>query len=136
MGSIYKRGNTYWVKYYKNGKTYRESSKSDKKMVATALLKKREGEIVEGKMPGVTFDRVTFDELADEFLNDYRVNQRKSLDRAELSIRHLMSTFKGVKVIGITTPKIQEYVTERLKCECADCQSRFHYNSSGVVVKM
>ncbi len=131
MGSIYKRGMTYWVKYRKNGKPYRESSRSDIKQVARALLQKREGEIVEGKMPGVTFDRVTFDELAEEFLNDYRVNQRKSLYRAEVSIGHLMGMFKGVRVVNITSPKIQEYVTKRLKWECSDCQSKFHCNSSG-----
>ena len=28
MGSIYKRGKVYWIKYYRNGKPYRESTKS------------------------------------------------------------------------------------------------------------
>jgi hypothetical protein len=28
MGSIYKRGNTYWIQYYRNGKPYRESTRS------------------------------------------------------------------------------------------------------------
>ena len=30
MGSIYRRGAVYWVKYFRNGKPYRESSRSDK----------------------------------------------------------------------------------------------------------
>jgi hypothetical protein len=30
MGSIYKRGETYWIKYYRTGKPYRESTKSTK----------------------------------------------------------------------------------------------------------
>ena len=34
MGSLYKRGNTWWLKYFRNGKPYRESSGTDKKMVA------------------------------------------------------------------------------------------------------
>jgi len=42
---IYKRGNTYWLKYYRNGKPYYESTKSDKETKAKDLLKKREGEI-------------------------------------------------------------------------------------------
>ena len=25
MGSVYRRGKTYWIKYYKDGKPYRES---------------------------------------------------------------------------------------------------------------
>ena len=30
MGSIYKRGNIFWIKYYRHGKPYRESTKSNK----------------------------------------------------------------------------------------------------------
>ena len=39
MGSIYKRGEVYWVKYYRNGKPYRESTKSKKEADAKRLLK-------------------------------------------------------------------------------------------------
>ena len=63
MGSIYKRGNTYWIQYYRNGKAYQESSRSKKKMVARKLLEQREGDIAKGKIPGIHFDRITFDEL-------------------------------------------------------------------------
>ena len=51
MGSIYKRGEVFWIKYYRHGKPYRESSKSDQITRAQRLLKKREGEIVEGETP-------------------------------------------------------------------------------------
>ncbi len=34
MGMIYKRGAVFWIKYYGNGKLYRESTKSDKETVA------------------------------------------------------------------------------------------------------
>jgi hypothetical protein len=64
MGMICKQGKTYWIKYYRNGKPYFESSKSQKESDAKRLLKKREGEISLGKLPGVYFDRVRFDELA------------------------------------------------------------------------
>ena len=97
MGSIYKRGKVHWVKYYRNGKPYRESTKSHKEADAKRLLKKREGEISEGKLPGIYFDRVTFDELAEDFLRDYRINQKKSLKRAEYSVNHLNDYFEGIK---------------------------------------
>jgi integrase len=112
-GTIYKRGETYWIKYYKNGKPYYESSRSDKKMVAKKLLDHRVGEIADGKIPGIHFDRVKFDELAEDFLADYRINQRKSLERAEISIRHLQEMFKGVRATEITTTSIRAYVEER-----------------------
>lgn len=55
MGMIYKRGNVYWIKYYRNSKPYYESSKSRKEADAKRLLKKREGEISDGKLPGINF---------------------------------------------------------------------------------
>ena len=86
MGMIYKRGKVYWIKYYRNGKPYRETTRSNKEADAKRLLKKREGEIALGKLPGIYFERVRFDELAEDFLMDYRVNGKKSLHAARSSI--------------------------------------------------
>jgi hypothetical protein len=41
LGHIYLRGNTYWIKYHKDGKPFYESSGSHFKKVAIDLLKKR-----------------------------------------------------------------------------------------------
>ena len=113
MGMIYLRGKTYWIKYYRNGKPYRESAKSTKESDAKRLLKRREGDIAQGKIPGVYFDKVSFDELAESFLADYRNNGNKSLDRAEVSVNHLKKHFEGYRVTQITTPKIQAYIEYR-----------------------
>jgi len=114
MGSIYKRGNIFWIKYYRNGKPYRESPKSKKEADAKRLLKKREGEIAQGKLPGIYFDRIRFEELANDFLSDYRINQRKSVNRAENSVAHLKVFFEGMRVTNITSPVIQKYIETRL----------------------
>lgn len=102
MGMIYKEGKTYWIKYYSRGKPIRESTSSQKEADAKRLLRKREGEIAEGKMPGVYFDRIKFEELAEDFLQDYRINGKKSLPRAAQSVKHLSATFKGYKAPAIT----------------------------------
>lgn len=114
MGSIYKRGEVYWIKYYRQGKPFRESTKSEKEADAKRLLKKREGEIANGGLPGIYFDRVRFDDLAEDFLADYRINQKKSTVRAERCVGHLKREFEGAKVTDITTPKIQAYIEKRL----------------------
>ena len=49
MGTIYKRGKTYWIKYYRDGKPYREPTHSTKKGVADDLLKLREGQVQQGR---------------------------------------------------------------------------------------
>ena len=42
MGSIYRRGEIYWIKYYRAGKAYYESAESTKELEAKRLLKLRE----------------------------------------------------------------------------------------------
>jgi hypothetical protein len=109
MGMIYQRGNVWWIKYYRNGRYYRESTKTTKKMVAQKLLERREGEIAQGKMPSILFEKVTFEELAEDFLRDYRINQKRSLARAERSVNHLKNFFENYKATQIVTSRINEY---------------------------
>jgi len=92
MGCIYRRGKKLWIRYYRNGKAFAESTGSDKMEVAKRFLQKRESEVAMGGMPGIYLDRVTFDELAQDFITDYKINKRKSLDRAELAV----STWSGL----------------------------------------
>ena len=113
MGSIYKRGGTFWIKYYRNGKPYRESTRSIKEADAKRLLKKREGEIANGKLPGIYFDKVRFDELAEDMLLDYRING-KNFKRGKQSIKHLKGAFEGYRIVDITTPRIQDYIESRI----------------------
>jgi len=115
MGSIYKRGSVFWIQYYRNGKPYRESAKTEKETEAKRLLRMREGEISEGKITGIHFDKVRFNDLADGFLADYRINEKKSIQRAERSVRQLKTFFDGYRVPEITTPKIQKYIEKRLE---------------------
>jgi integrase len=114
MGAIYMRGKTFWISYYHNGRQIRESAKTKKEADAKRILKSREGEIADGKLPGVYFDKVSFNELAKDFLADYRINGKKSLDRAERSVEHLKKVFAGLMVIEITTPRIRSYVEDRI----------------------
>ena len=124
MGAIYKRGKVYWIKYYRGSKCFRESSKSVKEADAKRLLKKREGEISQGNLPGIYFDRVFVDELAEDFLRDYRLNN-KTVKRAEQTVTHLTRFFRGYRATDITTPVIEQYVEDRLKWTCRKCEKQF-----------
>ena len=118
---VYQRGNIYWIKYYRNGKPYRESTRSKKEADAKRLLKKREGEISEGKLPGVYFDKVRFEELAEDFLNDYRINGKRSYPNVERIIRLYLNPFFGdFRVTNITTALIREYVAQRQEAGAAN----------------
>lgn len=115
MGSVYQRGNVYWIKYYRQGKANSESSHSKKKEVATRLLKQKEGEIAKGEIPSITFEKVTFTELVEDLKEDYRINQKKSLWRVEISVGHLTKFFGKMKASEITTDLIKEYRSHRLQ---------------------
>ena len=130
MGMIYKpkwkdkdrtvrESAVWWIKYYRAGKPYRESTKSTKESDARRLLKKREGEISEGKLPGIYFDRVRWDELAEDYLTNFRLEGRKSTIRAEIALDHLKRHFGGMRVTQITSATVDRYIEKRLGEEIA-----------------
>jgi hypothetical protein len=84
-------------------------------MVARKLLDQREGEIAQGKIPGIHLDKVKYDHLSSDFLIDYRINQKKSLERAEISAAHLKKFFEGYRVPEVTTSQISAYVEKRME---------------------
>ncbi len=113
MGRIYKRGKVLWIQYYRGGKYYRESSHSGKESDARKLLNIREGAIAEGRFIGLRVEKTTFDELAKDYVTDYRLNGRKSLERAKIMVDHLKKRFEGYKAISIGTQHIKDYIVMR-----------------------
>ncbi len=93
MGRTYQRGNIWWIQYYGQGQLFRESTRSNLKSAATSLLKLREGEIGQGRIPALMAERTTFEELAALFLQDYQINGRKTLQRAQELTARLRKTF-------------------------------------------
>ena len=112
---VYLRGSTYWIRYYRAGKRYQESSHSTKESDARRLLELRQGQIVEGRFPGLQVERTRFEDLAADFLTDYKVNGRKSLVRAERSVGHLKKKFEGYRASDITTSLVKQYIAQRLE---------------------
>lgn len=113
MGTIYKRGHIFWIKYYRNGKPYFESTQTQSETEAKRKLKLREGQIADNKFPGLKIEKILFDELAQDLKNDYKINGKKSLERVEYSLKHLDILFSGMKVCNITSDFIQRYIIER-----------------------
>lgn len=114
MGNIYQRGKVYWIKYYRHGRAYRESSRSEIKKDATNLLKLREGEIASGNFKGLQVEKTTFDDLADDLITDYKINGKKSADRLGFSLSHLKKYFSGAKAVNISSDIVKKYVHKRL----------------------
>src|SRR5713226_4153610 len=113
MGRVFKRGPVWWVGYYHRGKEYRESSGSESEGQARKLLKKRLGEIGRGRLIGPVEEKVTFEEMAQDFLTDYQTTRKRSLRSARLSVSHLQAFFGLDRALDITTDKIRAYISHR-----------------------
>jgi integrase len=114
MGCIYRRGKNYWIKYFRHGKQFAESTKSDKMEVAKRILKVREGEISQGKLPSICFEKVKFDEIMNDYISDFKINKRRSLAKAERCANYLKKEFGGMSATGVNTPNIKRYIERRL----------------------
>jgi len=130
-GSVFQRGAVWWVKYYHNGKPYRETSGSEKESDARKLLKKRLGEIALGRFIGPDAEQVRIRELAKDYLNDYRINGRKSLDKAERMVKRLdedgkdkdsalLAYFGDYKAHSVGTDRVKAYLAKRLEAGAAN----------------
>ena len=64
MGQIRKRGEIYWIRYYRAGKRHEESTRSTRRGDAERLLKLREGDVAKGIPISPAIVRFTFDDAA------------------------------------------------------------------------
>lgn len=123
MGSIYKRGNVWWVKYHRQGRPLYESSGSAVHEDAKNLLKLREGDIARGVPVTPQVNRCTIDELLADVVTDYKVNQRKSLADLERRIDlHLAPYFGGRRAAQITTADVRRYIATRQDKKASNAQ--------------
>src|ERR1041384_5967518 len=103
----------WWIAFYHRGKEIRESSNSRKESDAKKLLKQKATAIQGGNiMPRE--DKITFDELAIDIENDYRVNSKRTLPDLSYRIGHLREFFGMDRAIDIRTDRVRAYQRKRL----------------------
>ena len=114
MGELRQRGRVWWIRYYRNGQRFEESSGSAKKGDAITLLKLREGDGAHGLPVTPKIGRLRFEEAAADVVNDYRTNGKRSLDEVERRIaKHLQPFFGGRRMTAITTAEVRAYIVNR-----------------------
>jgi len=93
---------------------YRESTHKTDEKEAQDFLTLRLGEIVTGNFSGPKTERVRIDELADDFLRDYRINGKRSLDDVEARWKlHLKPFFGDLRAIDVSSDLVARYVEKR-----------------------
>jgi integrase len=81
---------------------------------AVNLRKRRLAEKWSGRFVGPAAERTSFEDLAKMLSDDYQVNGRKSLDRAERSVQHLREFFGRSRVVDITPDRVSAYIHSRM----------------------
>lgn len=124
MGCLYKRKQklpngdyrelpTWWIKYYQGGRPVRESTGTEKETVALRILRSRLGDVEKGIPITPKMGRITFEDAVDDLLNDYRINERKSIESLEDRLAYLKAAFKGKRLISITSTEVRAYAADR-----------------------
>ncbi len=129
LGSVYQRGDTYWIKFYVDGKAKRESAGSEKEAVAVRLLKRRLEELSAGRyVPDA--GKVTLAEL----LTMLGVDATAKGNRSRPKLAHLCQAFdvkvtkaddgtttysEGWLARAITTDRVRAYEADRLQAGAA-----------------
>jgi integrase len=112
-GCVYQRGQTWWIKFSQNGKPHCESSESSDRRVAQRLLDNRLAEVIKGDYTGHT--RVTVAELAEDFLRDYRINNKRSIVHAAMRWNaHLKPFLAHLRADQVTAETVGRYIDARL----------------------
>jgi len=120
FGTLRLRGAIWWVRYKVDGKTYEESSGSRDRRKAEKRLATREAELGRGIFVAPNLKNTTVVELADMLRDDYRINGRRSLQRVETSLHHLLDFFDGpARVTTVTSDRIAAYVRARQEAKAA-----------------
>jgi integrase len=105
----------WWIAYTVDGKLYRQSAETAKKTEAEAALRKKLEAGAAGRPVDPRFDRTTLGDLADLLRADYRQNGRRSLDRTQLSLRHLLEVMgKDTPARRVRAPIVTGYIKRRL----------------------
>jgi integrase len=110
-GSIYQRGNVWWVKVYVDGKPLRESSKSTKYADAKLLRDQLLGQKHRGEISGGHPSRVTVGELLDDFLEyaDENVRANTAYIYRMVTEKSLRPFFGALKAQKVTSDTLREY---------------------------
>src|SRR5687768_14075349 len=104
-----------WTARYRDarGILRRESTGLTDYAEAKRWLKLREGRAAEGKIILPRADKITVAELSADLVNDYRINERRSLPRLEDSLGHLLPYFGRQRATQVSSADIRAYVVKR-----------------------
>jgi integrase len=120
MGHIYRpklksggKCSVWWLKYFTNGRCVRESAGTKSEQQARRVLKDREGRAVSGQPVLPRADKIRLAELAEDLKNDYRAKRRRSFEKLEDVLAHVLAAFGNHHAQSVTAADVTAYVAKR-----------------------
>ena len=120
--SLFRRGNVWWYEFWFAGRRIQESSKSSSRTVAKGAEHTRRRELEQGfnNFEDTRGERVrTIREIADEFLESYKLRNPRSAVFAEGTIRHVKRVLGDRMAVDVNEKSVEEYQNLRLEEEAA-----------------
>jgi len=111
-GTVYLRGNVWWLQYFVDGRKINESAKTSDETEARRQLKVKVGEAAAGR--DVTPERISINDLCALVLADYRL--RKLRDTATVKWRidaHISPAIGSLPASRFTPHQARQYVELR-----------------------
>jgi integrase len=104
---------TWWAKYYVNGRPVRESTGTASKKMAQRILDDRAGRVARGEALLPRADKVRWQEAAQDLREHYTATGSRETEEAEARLKHLDAFFEGYKLAMIGPAEVTRYVARR-----------------------
>jgi len=114
--SLVKIGNVYYAKIRnpRTNKFIRKTTGTGNKTLARQVEKGLTEALIKD-LWSPEADRLTFEEMAADVLQDHKVNKRKAMRSLNTNFKNLSAVFKGRKAVDITVESIKDYTLQRLE---------------------
>lgn len=108
-GTVYRRGNIWWIEYRLNGELFRESSQSRKYRDASNLLDERKGQIARNEFAGPKGEKILVGTLLDLVVSDYQTRDNRSSDTLQFRLAHLRESFKETRAVDLDASVLDNF---------------------------
>jgi len=113
MATLYKRGQTFWIKWYKDGKAHYESLKTREKSKAKLLLNAKEIELRTGNNP-IPKDDMSFEDFAATYLHWHADEHPAHNERVHQIVHsYLIPEFGQFKMHQLEPVVVEHYKQKR-----------------------
>ena len=114
------RGTIWHIDIAIRGRRIRQSCETEDRNEALSILRRRVAELEQRGPLALRTPKLTFDELAQDFIRDYEVNKKRSLGKAKKSVAYLTKFFGGYRAVNITTQDVRAYIETRQRVGLAN----------------